>query len=564
MPGSTRATESGSPARRTIVALALLIAAQFAVLRMHQTEVYSSVNGPGYFLQARLLAEHGRPWLEVQSPVQYVSDDFLPADGRYFSRYPPGLALLAAPLWRWVGPGAALWIPPLLLVLTQIPLFRLARRIMGPGFAWLACALFALNPIANYHAIHADAHTASTFFVLSGLALFERWSRRPTPGSALLAACALACAPTIRPFEALAGLGGLVFVLHTMATRPATLRQLPWLALGAALPLGALALYQTTAFGSPLATGYSLSGEQSAFGLQNFHANWGFYLRRLQRAEALPLLIPGLLGTIALCLRPSTRVFGAALLAATWPLGLGYTAYYFRWETSLRFFIPIFPLLIFAAVAWLEPLERWRRWSGAAVGAALLGGMTLTSLPAAQQLLEPEARGHRTAQIVADAVRQHIPRGSLVISNAQVLDVLDYVGGWKLVEIDLFWQRSFAPPPSGMRPAWIPDDPRPERRSAYGALDPAQRRERILRDLRAWSGDHPSLYWIAAGDGSEALRRLGVAGVPPRLEEVARIELPPVPEAERNSDKLASMALYRIETQGRPLRIFRVTPPESR
>ena len=79
----------------------------------------ASADGNGYWKQGRLLAEDGRTWFELETPVQYVGFHWLQgADGRWFSRYPPGLPLAIAVFFKAFGYRGGLLLTPLLALLT--------------------------------------------------------------------------------------------------------------------------------------------------------------------------------------------------------------------------------------------------------------------------------------------------------------------------------------------------------------------------------------------------------------------------------------------------------------
>src|SRR4051812_31971377 len=58
----------------------------------------------GYFAQGSLLATSGRTWFKPESAAQYVGMHWLiTPDGKYVSRYPPGLAVIIALVYSTLG-----------------------------------------------------------------------------------------------------------------------------------------------------------------------------------------------------------------------------------------------------------------------------------------------------------------------------------------------------------------------------------------------------------------------------------------------------------------------------
>src|SRR5438874_2496136 len=75
----------------------LLAAAHFAFLMKYFAPAISTPDANGYFAQARHIAVEHRTWFEVESPLQFIPTHWLSADGqRFYSKYPPGLPLIAA------------------------------------------------------------------------------------------------------------------------------------------------------------------------------------------------------------------------------------------------------------------------------------------------------------------------------------------------------------------------------------------------------------------------------------------------------------------------------------
>ena len=84
----------------------------------------------GYFAQGTLLVTTGHTWFVPQSDAQYIGMHWLiTADGKYISRYPPGLAVVVALVYAVGGYAATTLINPALSLLALIGTYKLARRL---------------------------------------------------------------------------------------------------------------------------------------------------------------------------------------------------------------------------------------------------------------------------------------------------------------------------------------------------------------------------------------------------------------------------------------------------
>src|SRR5439155_6923576 len=118
------------------------------------------------------------------------------------------------------------------------------------------------------------------------------------------------------------------------------------------VPVAILVLFNKFAMGSW--TGYDTTNESTGFSVKNFQSKWQFMLGQLNGTGLFFLMPIGIFG-LALMYRWSWRM---ALLMTAWflPGVVLYTSYYWGNELPglayLRFFLTLFPPLIFAA-AWV-------------------------------------------------------------------------------------------------------------------------------------------------------------------------------------------------------------------
>jgi len=489
------------------VALALL---QVAWLGYHRAPAIMSPDANGYVVQARIIAEAGRTSFTPGSPVQFVGMHWLETGGGTFhSRYPAGLPVIFAAAWRVGGLGAALWVNPLLAGATVFLVFLLARRFAPAAYAWFAAAVVATVPVANQHALDADAHVAATCFLVAGVLALLRFEETRRPALGLLAGVLLGAVPTIRYPEAIVGLPLGAWLLWRV--RPVA-RLWP-AALGAALPLAALCVHNTAAYGAFWRTGYALTNEQTGFGFGYFTEHALPYLQALGGPGLALIFAFGAAGLAGLCFDPRRRPEGVLLAGLVVPLVLLYMAYYFGGggigaaTGNLRFLIPTFPFIAVAGV-WL--LARVAAEIGVAGRAAVIAVMTLQLLVglggSAPALLAAKTSLAAAAR-VREVAEQAIPAGSVVIVERQLAESLDATGRWKLVE------ESFVAgggpglggpgPTGGDREMDTDGSPNPMQRGKnrvqqerYAGLAIGPRRERIWSDVIAWAGDKP-VFWLA-------------------------------------------------------------------
>lgn len=565
---SQRSDADGSGARAALIGVLLLTLVHAIWLQGRIAPAYASADAPGYYVQARLIVETGDACLRPESPVQYLNVHFLQSDGIYCSRYTPGLAWLLAPAYALGGPSAALRLSPLLHSLGILVLFAVARVGLRPGAAAAAALLYAFSPTPNFYAIHGDSHTAATACLLTGLLALLRWHARPTALGGALAAFAYAAAVTVRPLEITASTGAAAIL--GLALRERRLRVAHGIAmgLGAALPLGALAWHGQVHFGAPWRTGYSLTDESVAFSGAYFRENALHYAELLMSAENLPLLLPGLAGIGLLVRAQATRALGVGLLGSVVPLSLAYTAYYYRYEGSERFFLPIFGPVLIGVCGLFDRLGRFDRRSAGLALAFVCAGLLPVQAALTRWKLLPEIHGHRVAARVYEAVEETVPAGSILLAETRVADALDFSGRWQLADRDLFYRPLpiFGPVPTlddsllwfwretstspsllalvtGLsaaegqaraeqaapveRPDWIQRGRRSDRIAAYAELTLAQRHAQVIEDLRRWAAGRPiyviTTAWHEVEGLSEALS--GSA----RLETVAGIDWPAPP-----------------------------------
>jgi len=514
--------------RLVLIALAV---GHFWFLATYFEPAISTPDANGYFAQACHIATEGRTWFEPDTLLQYVGMHWLKTDGdRYFSRYPPGLALLLAIPFRLAGPEASLWVNPLFATLTLVGLYLLCREWIGEGWGLAAMAAMAANPVANTRALAQDAHTAAAFFLVWGIYLLARWSKSLSPAMAFLAGLCLGIIPTVRYPEALFGLGvGLFMLLHLRWERKF------WVSLaagigGALIPIGLLMLRNHLAFGAFWRTGYSLTNEQTGFGWNYFRRYAVSYIENIQGDGAGLFTALGLTGLAALCFRRDTWRQGLLLLALIVPTTLLYMSYYWApqrmTDATMRFLLPTFFIYAVAAL-WCLKLLAESRLAGACAAAVVLVAITACwGIPRSGETLSRFKQTNAVLSKVTDAVAEHVPAGSILFANSQIQQHLDFIGKWRLGDDAILQGRGARRGPG--RREQDTDAPSPRQadktkaiEERYGNLWSRRLPALMLKDLEEWAAPEGKVYWLGVHRQMQRLVPLSH-----RLKVVATIKLP--------------------------------------
>lgn len=176
--------------------------------------------------------------------------------GRWFSIYPPGHALLLA-AGRWLLSADV--VNPFCAAASVAVLYWLAARLYNAPIARLATLLWALSPFHLFMAAGYMNHAANLLFVLLYFAALTEWMHRTRPGRdwfAFLAGLTLAVALMIRPFSALCLFLASLICLPDWLKRPHRIRFVFLFALAALGPLLLNAAYHHATTGIWYRSGY--------------------------------------------------------------------------------------------------------------------------------------------------------------------------------------------------------------------------------------------------------------------------------------------------------------------
>ncbi|UCF19203.1 MAG: glycosyltransferase family 39 protein, partial [Gemmatimonadota bacterium] len=463
------------------------------------------------FAQAKMLAAEGHTYQEIDSPLQFLGAHWLDAgDGRYFSKYPPGLPLILSLPYGLLGPTAALWVDPLLASLALIALFLIGRQWMGSGWGLVAVALMAVNPSANGNALGGFAHTAVAAVLLWGIYFLIRWHRTGAPGWAAAAGLCVGFIPAIRYAEVLFAGAFALFALLVLSVREgeragwtSAVRRRGGLALfgGVLLPVTALAIRNQLAFGAFWRTGYAISGEQTGFGWSFLSDHWLAYLEALMGSGVGLLFGLGIVGLAVLCDRSETREAGILLTALIVPSTLLYMAYYY--QPSPRFLLPTFYLYVLTGV-WL--LQLLSDALGRPARVATVAVVTLTAfwgIPLSVRAMSRVEQQRAGLTEVTKVVEEHVGNGAILLADNAVGQHLDFLGRWRVGHLEaLIMSRRLSAQFSGDTP-----DPTGAGMNRFGAVDrfgryAAGSREArtgaVRADLEEWVGSSGKVYLLGS------------------------------------------------------------------
>jgi hypothetical protein len=547
--------------------LVLLLIAYVALLSHNFAPAITEPDDNGYFAQGSLLAQTGHTFFETESDAQFIGMHWLvtPKD-QYISRYPPGLAVAIAIVYKALGYKASLWVNPALSVLALIAVFLVARRLTSAGWALTATALLAMNPQFVHHALSGDAHIGVTCMIAWTIYFLVRWWQSPSLVSILLAGLCVGCVPTIRYPDVVmaAGVGALLVMVvwsarrgvvsarpsgpplneevaddRLAAARRAGFVDLVAFAIGALIPILPLLIRNQLLLGAFWRTGYALTNEQTGFSWAYFRAHALAYIQSLNAGGVGLLLGLGVVGMVTMICHRASRALGVMLALICLPMLLLYMAYYWAPQmnssATMRFLLPTFPAYVLAGVWMLATfLKDAPRVTRAAVPLALL---VVQGLWGASDLVSETTRihlGKETLARVTDKLEEIASAGDVVISNNQILQNLDFIRKWKLADKQLL--RGSGPGgPGRMNRGIGPDDQdedrpspmqqakRDEQQKKYPG-SPFEREEKFAGDVARWAGAH-NVYLV----GSENEVRDGLGDGLGKVTIIARVTLPEAP-----------------------------------
>ena len=358
-------------------------------------------------------------------------------EGRYVSKYPPGLPLVLAAAHRVGGVGALFWVGLGFMGLGLVLIQEVGRRLVDDLTGWVAAWLLGTNVVYLRFANSVMSDLPAAVWGLAGLAcvVVGRGGWSSLASGILLGA---AVATRYVAVLALVPVVAAVLLRTESSTRDLSRgRSLAIVLVGLASVLAGLLAYRVMVFGNVTGT----PSEEVVTGRGDRTVEWSYVGQSLNSLRlgkiprnlasmggALALPRGGGLGLVALVGLALLRERRLAALLLFWVLPtLGLHAVYDAAGPDLlylRFFLPIYPAVaLLAAVAVASPARARPRRGGLAatlVAALIIGG--LAAAWSRQTLAEETATVPDSEELSTLADR--VPAGSCIIGRRPALNVI--------------------------------------------------------------------------------------------------------------------------------------------
>jgi hypothetical protein len=379
----------------------------------------------GYLNSARLLGDArvrtslrvvaGIPAAELRS-YAYVPLGFRPrGDGEMAPTYPIGLPIAVLATASFTGWDLAPHVTMVCHALLGVGLMYWLGWAVGLPRGWAALGTLMLATSPQYLFSSLTLMSDTPAMVWSTVAVLLAWYSRTDARWAAVAGAVLATAVLVRPTN--------ILVLAPVAVcLGLSLRRWTWLCAGGAPGAVLLLLYNLSAYGHALETGYG--DTRRLFRLANVPASLNNYLAWFP-VVLTPIVV--LAAGLPVLWRRSPRLVAMLVLWIS-PFCIVYAFYYHTHETwwYLRFLLPVFPPLIAGALlVGRRLLDLWPTslspngirnrsvLAGLVIGASILSH----NLVWGGRLHATEVgRGERVYVEVTDWARTHLPRNSVIIA----------------------------------------------------------------------------------------------------------------------------------------------------
>ena len=430
---AARAAAAATPARLAVV-LALTIG---IVAVWHSSWTASGADAYAYVTQADLLLT-GRltvpvpmanevPWPRPLSTFVPFGYSAVVNQSAIASAVGPGLPLLMAFMKAMGGHAALFLVVPLTAALLVWSTFAIGRHVgssaIGLGAAWLVATSPAFLTMTKEPM--SDVPAAACWALATWKAL--NTSRLSVVWAGLAAALAILVRPNLVPLAAVIGAG--IFWQRSDASVRERVRALGVFAACIVPACLAIAWINATLFGSPLASGYGVTGQ--LFSISNVPTNMRRYGSWLAETQT-PIVFTGLVALLVPWSRlwpPSAKP--ALLLAACAIVVIASYVFYIPFDAwwSLRFFLPAWPAVCIgtsAVIAAAAQAAGMRRREVQAV--ALVGLGLYTTLVANRLGVFPEGEGERRYATIAELVRQATDPSSIILASIHAGPIRYYAG----------------------------------------------------------------------------------------------------------------------------------------
>lgn len=509
----THSSKLAGLSRYTILLICILLL-HAGLLYIFFEPASAGIDAHGYTVQAKMIAEHGRVWFPLESPLQFTGPHLLPIyDGQdkvVISRYPPGLPVITAVIYKLFGVNGVFMFNPLLATFTLLGLYLLCRFWMSEFCALCAVIIMAVNPVANSWVYMADSHFLVAFCLVWGLYCLARWSQSFSILYACISGLLLGWIPTIRYAEVIYAPAIAVYMLLYFQNTKRYWYSLLTAAAAASLPLILLAIHNRMVSGSISLNGYTMYGETHLFSHHYFYKHLFPYLINIHWGGLGWFATLGMTGFFTLCHYKPTRREGVLLAGIALSTLVLYMSYFF-FDHTQRFLFPTFYLYVIAGV-WCFHLLMLHRFHGAWIALILLTAVSAlwSSVISTVHIIRIHEQNRMLAEatkVVLAAIPSH---DSVVIMPSVIGRHLLFVSDYKIADEDMFLPEKH-PAFSQPNAAAIHNAPQ--------SLDSAHRKlmERyktdtyelpplLLRDLDQWSDGSKVVYWI--GEKSEILAKI--------------------------------------------------------
>jgi 4-amino-4-deoxy-L-arabinose transferase-like glycosyltransferase len=538
-------TENPKPQSRRLVRLILVLLLALTLYAIFLWQRFSPAivipDANGYWAQGSLLAQTGQTGFKPEADSQYIGMQWLVTpDGIFYSRYPPGLAVIISVIYKIAGYRASVMVNPVMAVLTLAGLFFLLRRLASGWWALAGVVALALNPTFNHHAIACDSHMAVTFFLTWGLILLLRWSERGNIWEIFAAGLLLGAIPTIRYPEAIFGAGIVAFLLWHWRSRPHIWLHYFAATVGAAIPIIPLLVRNQLAFGSIWKTAYALTNEQTGFAWNYFEQHYSDYIRQLSGDGAGLLFALGIVGVTWMCGVKRWRATGVMLALLVVPVTILYMSYYWGPEMSggtMRFLLPTFVCYVTGGVWFLShATDKVAPAQSASIALVLLAVQAVWGIPQSLSNTDHLLYQKQVLAKVTDALEQHMQHGDVVLARQQFLQHLDFVRQWRLADQALMrgqigMGRFFNFQDNSDAPSWRQVEKERQRAEKFAGMTPTERERYAANDIHQWAGNH-KVYFV--GIQRDLRLTQGWFFYPDSFKIIARIPLPEPPPQPRN------------------------------
>lgn len=530
-----------------ILLAVLLSVGHFVFLMIYFEPSISTPDAQGYFAQAKLIAKEGKTYLEPESIIQYIGPHWHHSgDNHYFTTFPPGFPAILAIVYKIFGPKASLLVNPLMASLSLLGLFLLCRVWIGKGWGLLALGLMAVNPFANEHALFGDSHTAVVFFLIWALLFLSQWTKTDSAWWAFATGFFVGIIPTIRYPELLFCLAFGIFLLFHRKSGKISRHSLLAGVIGAAVPIGALCIRNSMAFGAFWRTGYGLSNGSAHFGWNYFTNHSLIYLQKLIFEGGGLIFILGVIGIVFLFASRDMHTQGVLFAMLVVPITLLYMSYYWKPDPqSMRFLLPTFYVYTIAGI-WLLRMVTNNRYCLSLAGSVVLLLITIVwGLPQSLLLMQHQKDHNAVLVEITGMIEEHVEPGSIIITNEGIDQHLDFIGYWRLIDISILNYPEakpmgrFAPGQDIPGRKAIRDV---EARLKYADLRGEELFRAFLQDAWQWATEKHKVYFLA--------REKQVLRCEVQLsqgDELVMIEEIKLPEAKR--DNLGLLGGFRPPTK---------------